>query len=103
MKKQVTYKGKEYEVRWEKVRQLDYIVIYEVNIKRIKAYKEIYNYPLYFLNEYIKISIDDPNVYIEQVKTLFKLWEGSEERKKQKEEIENNKQQALNEWDGVID
>lgn len=105
MKKQVTYKGKEYKVRWEKTGFMNYIEIYDVTDRTIFGqYKRLYSEAEHVVNKYMgSVSGSDPNLYIKQIKVLFKLWEDSEKYKKQSEKIENDQQQALNEWNGVID
>ena len=105
----VIYKGKEYEVRWEEYYGFTELVIYEVKIINIfgklktKTYKEKFKEYEKVIKEFVSISSSDPNYYIEEVKELFKIWEADEHCKKYGEEIENNKKQALAEWDGVID
>ena len=103
----VTYKGKEYEVRWEKGsvfgRLYDNLSIYEVRkIFKIKTYKEVYCEYEWEVDKYINVPNSSPDYYIEQVKVLFELWEYSMESKRQKKIIEENKRNALAEWDGVI-
>ena len=105
----VTYKGKEYEVRWEGYSSLIELVIYEVktiNIfgkLKIKTYKEKFKEYESVIKKIVSILSSNPTYYIEEVKELFKLWEADEYTKKYQEEIKNKKYQALAEWDGVID
>lgn len=102
----VTYKGKEYEVRWEQIGCLNYISIYEVIegriFKRFKIYKSVYSELKSTIDEVMYMSKNDPTYYIEETKTLFKFWERSKKRKQEKEDIEANKLKALEEWDGEI-
>lgn len=107
----VIYKGKEYEVRWEfNIISTD-LVIYEVKtnyifgkIKR-KTYKEKYrkNEMWVELEKETILSEKDPNYYIKEVKMLFKMWEAKLKEKEELEETYRIKEQALAEWDGVID
>ena len=105
----VTYKGKEYEVRWEGYSGLTELVIYEaktINIfgkLKIKTYKEKFKEYEAVIKKFVGIPSSDPPYYIKEVKELFKIWEADEYAKKHQEEIKNNKKQALEEWDGVID
>lgn len=97
----VTYKGKAYEVRWNN-NLLDSIGIYEVSFLNLKIYK--YGCYTYYLDEYLPKGITEnhPDYYIEQVKTLFYLWERSCKEKETAKLIEKDKQMNLEEWDGVV-
>ena len=108
----VTYKGKEYEARWENgsilgAHLFDHVTIYEIkNMLGIKYKKEVYSIYESGLEEcldVIGIHKEDSSYYIEQVKCLFDLMEGSilEKKKEQEEEIARHK--ALKEWNGHVD
>lgn len=103
----ITYKGELYEVRWETPGWFPVITIYKETTSKflqLKIYKEVYWEYEYNIDQHIKnIQEDDPNYYIEQAKTIFKLWEQDIEIKAKSKLIEQNKQQALSEWDGVIE
>ena len=105
----VIYKGKEYEVRWEIIGIHKHLTIYEVkernilNIIKRKTYiRKYYNYS-FCVQELIAIPDDDPNYHIEEVKTLFKMWETELQEEENENNIKRKKMQALAEWDGVID
>ena len=99
----ITYKNERYEVRWQTSGWFPHIIIYkETTFLNIKIYKEIFSRHEYIVNEYISLSENDPNYYIEQAKTIFKLWEQSETYKNNKELTRQAQQQKLAEWDGVI-
>ena len=104
----VTYKGKEYEVRWEGYSSFTELVIYEVktiNIFgkfKIRTYQKKFNVYEDVVEEIAKTSKENINYYIEEVKELFEIWEADEHCKKYGKEIEEQKKQALAEWDGVI-
>ena len=108
----VTYKGKEYEVRWENgsilgARLFDHVTIYEIKkILGFKYYKEVYSMSELCLREcldVIGIYKEDSSYYINQVKCLFDLMEGSILEKKKEQEEEIAKHKALKEWDGHVD
>ena len=104
----VTYKGKEYEVRWEQHLCSDDISIYEVIERKIlwktfKIYECIYSEPEETIDEVLYLSKNDPNYYIEETKKLFEFWERAQKKDKEKELIEENKQKSLEEWDGVVE
>lgn len=101
----VTYKGKEYEVRWEQEICGDYISIYEVGkiFKKFKTYECIYSVQEETIDEVLYLSKNDPNYYIEETKKLFEFWERVQKVKKEKELIEANKQKSLEEWDGIVE
>ena len=104
----VTYKGKEYEVRWEyggREGLITHIYIYEVFTSAIlkrKSYRYKYDVPRFMMDKIITLSKDNPNYYIEEAKTIFEIWERDEEDKQKAEMIKANKEKALEEWDGVI-
>lgn len=102
----ITYKGKEYEVRWEHSMLFDNVVIYEVRkILGIKYFKEVYSVYESGLEECLDvmgIHKEDYNYYIEQVKCLFDLMERSISDEKKIQEDEINKRKALKEWDGIL-
>lgn len=101
----VTYKRTEYEIRWEDVVGINYICIYKVfKCKAIRRKFYIYKYgtPRFIVDAEIPIFEDDPNYYIEEAKTIFKIWERDEEDKQKAETIKANKEKALEEWDGII-
>ena len=103
----VTYKGKEYEVRWEAT-PFKYIVIYEVkHFWKIKYYRQrFYEYESE-INRLVKawenVPENDPSYYIAQVRTLFELWRRVLKNAEDEETAEIKKQKALAEWDGVIE
>ena len=105
----VKYKGKEYEVRWEELGIHIVLTIYEVkerkilNIIKRKTYIEKYYNYLYYVQELVAIPDYNPNYHIEEVKTLFNMWENKLQEEENKNNIERKKMQALAEWDGVID
>ena len=104
----VKYKGQKYEVRWEGHEYgRPYLCIYKVtNILGIKIYKHIYNQYTYYLDDLLEDlhKPSDPNdIYIEEVKMLFKLWEQKQEREEAKNRTQRNKENALKEWNGVIE
>ena len=103
----ITYKNELYEVRWETLGWFNFIFIYKETTSKLlkrKIYKQIYYEYEDIINNHIKnISKNDPTFYIEQAKTIFKRWEQSESYKINQELIEQNKQQTLAEWDGVIE
>lgn len=113
----VTYKGKDYEVRWTYASVFNLfhngecISIYEVNkIFKIKTYKKIYTVERTIIEDFIKVSRDDHNYYIEEAKEAFKSMEADKrfksmklEERLRKENTVNMQQQALEEWDGVIE
>ena len=104
----VTYKEKEYEVRWEHNLCFNYVTIYKVNkILGIKYCVQVYSVCEYDLERYLIIKNiykeDNPNYHIEEVKALFDLMELEIITERNKKESEKIKQQALIEWDGVID
>lgn len=101
----VTYKGKEYVASWGNILDVDCLFISEIFISKIfkrKIYKNVYMEREDFIDELTECSRDNPNYYIEQIKTLFKAWEKYGSIKKETVTIEENKQKALAEWDGVI-
>lgn len=102
----ITYKGKEYEVRWEHSMLFDNVVIYEVRkILGIKYFKEVYSVYESGLEECLDvmgIHKEDSTYYIEQVKYLFDLMERSISDEKKRQEDEINKRKALKEWDGIL-
>ena len=107
----ITYKGELYEVRWETIAWFPYILIYKETTSKFlkrKVYKQVYSEYEYDVNKHMKILhkqylLDDPNLYIEQAITIFKLWEQSETYKNNKELTKQIQQQKLAEWDGVIE
>ena len=101
----VTYKGQIYEVRWEDARWFPAIMIYkQITLKflKLKIYKQIYYEYTCDINKHIAIEKSNPNYYIEQVKTIFYLYEQFLENKKQSQQIESIKQQTLSNWDGIL-
>lgn len=101
----VIYKNKEYEVRWDKDIFGDfYIEIYEVkHLGKIKYYKIKHIEHERVVNEFLHISKNASNYYIEQAKVLFKLWETKNQVKEDEKAAEIKKQKALAEWEGVIE
>lgn len=106
----VKYKGQKYEVRWEGFEYGKHYIrlcIYEVtNIFGIKIYKYRYdNYQCYIdeLLEELHIPSDHNEIYIEEIKMLFKLWENKQEREEAKNRVKRNKENALKQWNGVIE
>lgn len=103
----ITYKGELYEVRWENLGWFPAIFIYKETTSKFlkrKVYKEVYCEYEYNIDKHLKnIQEDNPNYYIEQAKTIFKLWELDMENKVKSKLIEQNKQKTLTEWDGVIE
>ena len=104
----IYYKGKEYEVRWEESRRsysplCTTLCIYEVKtIYKFKVYKKVFSFDEDLIKDFLdikKIHPNNPNYYIEEIKRLFKLWGREIEYKK----IESSKEQALANWDGVIE
>lgn len=100
----VIYKGKEYEVRWEED-TFSFLTIYEVKeikiFKKIKFKEYIEKYYSFTstVQELVTVSDDDPNYHIEEIKTLFKMWE----ELLSIENVIEKQEQSLEEWDGVID
>ena len=107
----ITYKGQKYEVRWEGMEYgADHITvcIYQVTkyIFGIKTYKYIYGNYEYYIKDILedsKITYDSKDIYIEEIKMLFKLWETRKEIDEEKERIKRSKENALKEWNGVIE
>ena len=101
----VTYKGELYEVRWETLGWFPIITIYKETTSRFlkrKIYKKIYVEYESIIDKHITISRNDPNYHIEQVKTIFKLFEQETEAKIKSDLSKQKQQQALAEWDGII-
>lgn len=99
----VTYKGKEYEVRWEDYFGY-YLTIYEVKrFWKIKFYISRYRTWEVNIEDLVSIPENDPNYYIEEVMELFKLWEAVTQKEKEEKTVEINKQKSLAEWNGVIE
>lgn len=108
----IIYKGKEYEVRWEQASLVcntlyDSITIYEVQkIKilgiKIKRYIEKFSEYQHNIDNHI-YPLSNQNYYIEEVKTLFNIWELQTQEKRKKQEESVAKLRTLEEWDGVID
>lgn len=107
LKKQITYRNKPYEVRWEEYFDDNYydycglgdkiieLVLYEIIEKKIlwfkyKDYKKVYS-----LNVTDKYCDSD---YIEQINKLFKVYEII----LYKEKEETQRLSNLEQWDGVI-
>ena len=107
----ITYKNELYEVRWDNPTWIPTISIYKETTSKFlkrKVYKQVYSEYEYDVNKHMKILhkqhlLDDPNYYIEQVKTIFKLWEQSETYTKHQKLTKQTQQQKLAEWDGVIE
>ena len=107
----VKYKGQEYEVRWEGFEYgVDYVTveIYKVTkyLFGIKTYKYIYGLHEDTLITCINsegIAYDNENIYIEEVKMLFKRAEKKLKRDAEQNSIQHNKENALKKWNGVIE
>lgn len=100
----ITYKGKTYEVRWEDRLCGNSIAIYEVkHCFKFKFYKYIYVELERDINKHMTVRDSDPNYYIEQVKTLFKMWEIDKAAKEYSNTIKDNKINALKRWNGIIE
>lgn len=104
----ITYKGKEYEVRWEKDFFITYVTVYKVKkILGIKFYTQVYYMDKYNLEEYLNnIGIYreyNTNYHIEEVKYLFNLMKLHITEKGLKTEREKEQKKKLKEWDGFID
>ena len=105
----VHYKGKEYEVRWKVSRWRDKsLCIYEVKtICKFKVYKKVISFGEEYIRKFLadekRIYSWDPNFYIEEIKMLFYLWEICIEEKNKRDELNLTKEQALKNWDGIIE
>ena len=109
----ITYKNKEYEVRWEEGSLLgkhfyDHITVYEVKkiLKNYKYYKEVYSVNENYLMDYlssIHIYKDNPNYYIEEIKCLFNLMEYDASKKEKANKEKYTKEKALEEWNGILE
>jgi len=107
----IKYKGKEYEVRWMSHIFGTQLYIYQVDtykilFKTIQTYTYKYDIAEDFIVEKLVtngICKDDPNYYIEEIKVLFEKWEKYKHITKEYKTIQNNKEKALAEWDGVIE
>ncbi len=103
----VTYKGKEYEVRWE-LYLGTILTIYEVKeikiFKKLKLKKYIKKYSTYLheVQKLVTVSDDDPNYHIQEVKTLFDMWKLELQIEEYENKTERIQKKALEEWDGVI-
>ena len=98
----ITYKNELYEVRWEGT-CIPYITIYKVSkFLKLKFCKGIFSVNEYRIAEHINIPTDHPNYHIEQIKTIFKLWEQETEEKIKSALAKQKQQQTLKEWDGII-
>lgn len=103
LKKQITYRNKPYEVRWEE-EHYHYIdgygekyislILYEITEKKTLWF----NYKDY--KELCKIDVtDDYSSYIDQINKLFEAYEIILCKNKEKE----NRLEELEQWDGVIE
>lgn len=108
----ITYREKEYEVRWEK-ELWDYLRIYEVKTYKfkfleslkIKRRKLVYNICEADIKSYLienGVKDSDPDYLIREVEALFKFYEYSNRREIEKAETETKQSEALEKWDGVI-
>lgn len=110
----VTYKGQEYEIRWEK----DYyrshytmcINIYEVikgkNLFRkeiIIMYEKIDSYSKEDIDKEIACSPSDIDLYIKEAKCALNKTIKKIEKEQQKELLEQQRKQALKNWDGNME
>ena len=112
----VIYKDEEYEVRWEKVFDanryynnyngyVDTMVVYKVTKQKsfinYVIYKQVFSKEEIYIIDELRLkgfTKQYPNFYIEEVKELFKKYQ----EQLDKDLREQNKLQALKEWDGVI-
>lgn len=107
----VTYKGKVYEARFIDNK----LKLYEVTkgLFGIRKRKYVDSASIKLLNDCLDdlgIPLDSPTIHIDQIETLFKLWERqkekhkiSEERRKQRLITQQIQEQTLAEWDGVVE
>ena len=108
----VTYREKEYEVRW--VKELwDLIRIYEVKTYKFKIFKDfkIKRHKLVYvidetdIGNYLfdnGVKNNDPNYFIKEIEALFEFYEYSNRKEIEKAETEIKQKKALEKWDGVI-
>lgn len=98
----ITYKNKEYEVRWEQ----DFFCCVSIYEKRkllgISYFKRMYSEYEHDLRRYLLIDKNNANYHIEEVKALFDLWEAHIELNKEEERVVSMQLKSLAEWDGVI-
>lgn len=107
----VTYKGIQYEVRWEPASDYDTslkLTIYKVEHKqwwfKIKTiytpvfseYQSVISVRLSYSNRYSDVDAQD--LYINEIKALFEFYEED----LQKKEFEKIQKDRLEAWDGVI-
>lgn len=103
LKKQITYKNKQYEVRWEEGYN-DYAYGYGDKIIELVLYEVIEKELLGFKRKDYKevCKIDVTNVYcgyIEQINTLFKAYEIILCKEREKAQ----RLEELEQWDGIIE
>ena len=108
----VTYREKEYEVRWEK-ELWDYLRIYEVktykfkilDLLKITKLKLVYNICEADIKNYLfdnGVKDNDPNYFIKEIEALFEFYEYSNRREIEKAETDIKQKKALEKWDGII-
>ena len=108
----ITYREKEYEVRWEK-EFWDYIKIYEVKTYKfkfleslkIKRRKLVYVIDEADIKSYLienGVKDNDSNYLIKEVEALFEFYEYSNRKEIEKAETETKQSEALEKWDGII-
>lgn len=107
----VIYKGKTYEVRWEKCGILNVLAIYEVTRKKTlfgmkNKYKHVYSEIEDIIERTLNgkhILSSSPKYFIAEINGLFKSWERYINARNKEKLIRTEQEIALTEWNGIIE